>query len=103
MILISRYLTMVLYVVSNFNILLFFSLGQSFAEEIYKTSFKVPVTGKSETTNCNFSIHFTDTDILGNSRFKCDRIKKPMLINSFSYELKSSMHILRQALKKTCN
>ena len=82
-----------------FNILLIFSLSQLFAQEIFTTSFTKEVTGNSEKTKCDFSIRFTDSEILGNSKVKCGKIKRVMIID-FKYELKSSMHILRQAFKK---
>ena len=83
-----------------FNILLSISLGKSFAEEIFNASFTATVTRKSVTTDCNFTISFTDTEIRGNSKVKCDKISKFMLIPSFKYELKKTMHILRRAFKK---
>ena len=81
-----------------YKILLIFSLCQSFAQEIFTVSFTEEVTGKSGTYECDFTIHFTDSEILENSNLGCGRIKKFMIID-FKYELKSSMHLLRHALK----
>ena len=81
-------------------LMLYFSLGQSHAEEILITaSFSAPVTGTSGTTECNFKLSFTDVEILKSSKVKCGRIKKTMTINSFTYEMKSSMHLLRETFK----
>ena len=82
----------------SFNILLVLSLSQIFAQEIFTASFTAEVTGNSGTTVCDFSILFTDSKILGNSNVKCGKVRKVMIID-FKYELKSSMHILRQAFK----
>ena len=82
-----------------FNILMYFSLGHSHAQEILTTSFRAPVTGNSVTTECDFSLSFTDVEILKKSKVSCGRVKKTMTINSFTYELKSSMHIIREAFK----
>ena len=85
------------------NILLIFSLGKSYAEEFFTASFTATVTGKSGNTECNFTIHLTDSEIRENSKVKCGRIKKFMLIPLFKYEVKATMHILRQAFKKQYN
>ena len=81
------------------NILLIFSFGECFAEEILTVSFTDKVTGRSGTTECDFDLLFNDNEILKKSKVKCGRIKRPMTINSYTYELKSSMHILRNSLK----
>ena len=75
-----------------FIILLYFSLGHSHTQEILTASFRAPVAG---TTECDFSLIFTDEEILKSSKVSCGRVKKTMTINSFTYELKSSMHIIR--------
>ena len=81
-----------------FNILLIFSLSQIFARETFTASFTKDVTGNSETTKCEFFIRYTDSKILGNSKVNCGKVRKVMIVD-FKYELKSSMHILRQAFK----
>ena len=81
------------------NILLIFSFGECFAEEILSVSFTDKVTGSSGTTKCVFKLRFNDTEILTKSKVKCGRINRPMTIDSYTYELKSSMLILRNALK----
>ena len=80
-----------------YKILLILSLSQSFAQEIFTATFTEEVTGKSGTTKCDFAIHFTDSKILENSNVKCGRTK--FMIIELKYELKSSMHLLRHALK----
>ena len=80
-----------------FSILLIFSFGEFFAEEIHSLTFKATVTGNSGSTECEFSLFFTDEEILKNSKVKCGKIRRPMTIDSFTYE--SSMHILRKAFE----
>ena len=67
-----------------FIILFYFSLGQSHAgenqeQETLTTSFKASVTGSSGTTECEFSLQFTDVEILKSSKVKCGKIKKTMI------------------------
>ena len=57
-----------------FNILLIVSLSQIFAQEIFTASLTEKVTGNSGTIECDFSVRFTDSEILGNSKVKCGRI-----------------------------
>ena len=71
--------------------ILYFFLGQSYGQEILTTIFTTELSGK-ETTECDFSIYYTDTKILGNSTVKCCRIKKPMTID-YVHKTKS-MHKL---------
>ena len=78
---------------------LVFSLGQSHAQEIFTASFSASVSGTSGTTECDFTLSFTDVEILETSKVKCGRIKNTMTINSFTHELKSSMHLIREAFK----
>ena len=85
-------------------ILSIFFLGQSFAQE-FSVSFSADVTGKNSwTTNCNFNIHFTDTEILATSKVKCQKCvqncKRFMIIPSYKNEVEQTKHILRQAFKK---
>ena len=84
----------------NFIILLqHFSLGQRLAPETYTAVFKTSVTGSSGTTECDFTLRFTDVEVLKkNSKVQCSR-NKPMIINSFKYEIESSMlHIFKESL-----
>ena len=82
-------------------LILYFFLGQSFGQEILTEFFKTELKDGKFTTDCDFSIYFTDEKILGNSKVKCCKIKKPMTID-YKHDTKS-MHILRFQLEITRN
>ena len=76
-----------------------FSLGERLNQENYTARFKATVTGSSGTTECDFTLKFTDVEVLKSSKVKCGKIKKKtMIINSFNYEIESSMHSFRKAI-----
>ena len=87
-----------------FIILLYFSVSQSHAQE-FTASFEASVTGSAGTTECRFTLHFTDVELLKPSTVKCGRIKKTMIINEFKYELvKQAMFMIRdESLQRFCN
>ena len=78
-----------------FIILLYFSVSQSHAQEIFTASFEASVTGSADTTTCQFTLHFTDVEVLKTSTVKCGRIKKTMIINNYIHELPQAMFIIR--------
>merc|ERR1711860_218007 len=82
-------------------LILFFFLGQSYGQEILTEFFKTELKEGKYPTVCDFSIYFTDKKIMGNSKVKCSRIKKPMTIEHV-HETKS-MHILKLTLKISRN
>ena len=85
-------------------LILSFFLGQSYEEkneEILTEFFKAELKEGKFPTVCDFSIYFTDKKIMGNSKVKCTKIKKPMTIE-YVHETKS-MHILRLTLKISKN
>ena len=90
---------------SRFELLYFivllqhFLLGQRLAPEIHTAEFTAAVTGSKGTTECDFTLKFTDVEVLKQiSKVQCGR-KKPMTIKSFKYEIESSMlHIFKEGL-----
>ena len=83
-----------------FNILLIFYFDKCFAGEILKAEFTASVNGASKTAQCNFTLEFTDVELLKTSTVKCEK-NKQMTVNSFEYTLKSlnHHHVFREALK----
>ena len=79
-----------------FIILLYFSVSQSHAQEIFTDSFEASVTGSAGTATCKFTLHFTDVEVLKNSTVnQCTgKIKKNMIV-PFNHEIPEGKFIIR--------
>ena len=80
-----------------FIILLYFSVSQSHAQEIFTDSFEATVTGSAGTATCKFTLHFTDVEVLKNSTVnQCTgKIKRNMIVPNFLHQIPEGKLIIR--------
>ena len=74
-----------------FSILLIFYFDKCFAGDILKAEFTASVPGASKTAECNFTLEFTDVELLKTSTVKCEK-NKQMTVNSFEFNQTSFIH-----------